>query len=269
MSSEDVAHEFDFDALADGYRHRPPSRGALERARSAAAIALDPLVDIGGGPGHHAAVWASRGRRSIVVDRSAKMVASAGSVPHVSVVRGDAQALPLRSDSVGLAYFHLSIHYGSWRQMLDEAVRVVRPSGAIIVWTLDPDSIGGSSLGRWFPSIESIDRRRFPDPTCIAEHLGQHDRTVGMASELDHIERSAREWIDAVRAGFVSSLQAVPEEEIEDGLAAFRRAYPNDDDVYSYGIGFVRIASVPAPLRCEPRRDKERIDGRRRHCATR
>lgn len=209
-----------------------------------ARSALDPLLDIGGGPGHHASEWAAMGRRAVMVDVSDAMVATASSRPHVQVLKGDAQTLPFRPGSFGLAYFHQSIQYGDWRLSLAEAVRVVRPAGRVEIWTFAPSDLAASSLGRWFPSIEAIDEPRFPEPTELAGFLGSRVSSVDVSRVDEMIERTAGSWVEAVRGRFVSSLQVVSDVELESGITDFKAEYPSDDDVYRYLSRFTRVSCV-------------------------
>lgn len=236
--------DIDLDALARGYRFRPISQAGRDRAVRAARGSLDPLVDIGGGVGNHAGVWAAMGRTAFVIDASRDMVTQAGARPHVDAVRADAAHLPFRNDSLGLAYFHLSVHYGDWRVTLPEAVRCVRPGGRVQIWTFAPSDMGETSLGRWFPSVVEIDSARFPDPNDLAALLGGLGRSVSVTSEVEVMERTARSWVEAVRGRFVSTLQLLADEELESGIAAFRRAFPDDDEVYRYEARYISVTCV-------------------------
>lgn len=236
--------DIDLDVLADGYRFRPATPTAKLRAREAAMSSLDPLLDVGGGPGNHVNEWASMGRTAVMVDVSVAMIDIARRKNHFGVVRTDAQNLPFASDAFGLAYFHMSIQYGDWTRSLSEAVRVVRPGGRIEIWTFAPSAIAASSLGRWFPSIAAIDEPRFPEPSLLAEFLGSMAATVEVASIDETIERSAGDWEKAVRGRFVSSLQAVPDAELDEGIRRFRTQYPDDNDAYMYKSRFSRVTCV-------------------------
>ena len=236
--------EFDLGVLAEGYQLRPISPTAVERAASIARRCLDPILDVGGGPGNHAAVWAGLGRRAVLVDVSPAMIEVARQRSNIRVVLGDAESLPFGSGQFGLAYFHMSIHYGDWRRSLTEASRVVRPGGLVDVWTFDPADIAASSLGRWFPSIRHIDEPRFPDPLDLVAHVGGLVGSVSVETVVEPIARTAASWIDAIRGRFVSSLQLVPEDEIEAGIEAFRSIYPSDDDIYRYESVFTRVTCV-------------------------
>ena len=154
------------------------------------------------------------------------MVTAAAGRRGVAAIRGSAQAMPLRDHSTHLVYFHLSIPYGHWRRALDEAHRVLAPGGVLWIWTLGPDHHATSFLQRWFPRIEALDRDRFPDPDALAAHLAGW-ASVEVGHETEPKARSAGEWSDAVRAGFVSTLQLLTPDEEAAGLAAFAAAFPD------------------------------------------
>jgi hypothetical protein len=96
----------------------------------------------------------------------------------------------------------------------------------------------GSFLARWFPSIGDIDTARFPDPALVVEHLRRDWSLVETGRDIEHKVKPAREWRDAVVAGFVSTLQLVPTAEMRAGLIAYDKAYPNPDDVVEYDLTF-------------------------------
>ena len=245
--------EVDLEVLAEGYRYRPPSIGSLAHAARAADSAdlrpRDRALDAGGGPGAHAAVWAERGAASVVLDASPVMVRTAGSRPGVEAVVGRTQQLPFRDGRFSLVYFHLSIHYGDWRAALHEAHRVLRPGGECWVWTLGAVHHRASFLARWFPSVGEIDAARFPDPAEIVDALADRFGDVNRGTNLEVVERSAGSWVEAVRGGFVSTLQMVPLQELESGLAAFAREYPDPDAIVEYQMRWDWLSTRRRTLR--------------------
>jgi SAM-dependent methyltransferase len=243
----------DLEALADGYRHRPPSAESLAHAaRAADSVGLqagDWALDAGGGPGAHAAVWASRGAGAVVLDASAAMVRTAASRPGVVAAVGRTQQMPFADRKLSLVYFHLSIHYGDWRAALTEAHRVLRPGGECWVWTLGAVHHRASFLARWFPSVGEIDAARFPDPAEIADVMADRFGGVTRGTAREIVTRRAGSWIEAVRGGFVSTLQLVPPVELEAGLAAFRREYPDPDTEVEYQMRWEWLSTQRRTLR--------------------
>jgi hypothetical protein len=165
------------------------------------------------------------------------MVTGAAARSGVEAICGIAQALPLRTGCARLVYFHLSIHYGDWKQSLDEALRVLEPGGSCWVWTMGEEHHRSSFLARWFPSVAAIDGARFPDPAAIATHLERGAEVVA-GREVESRKVPAGRWRDGVRAGFVSTLQLVPRAELEAGLARFAATYPDPDQEVEYVLTF-------------------------------
>ncbi|MGD2051448.1 MAG: class I SAM-dependent methyltransferase [Acidimicrobiia bacterium] len=238
----DDAAGVDLEALAAGYLQRPASEASRHRARRAAAEAsLQPgdwAVDVGGGTGAQAACWAEDGVHAIVVDPSRGMLRRAAARPGVHAVGGRAQALPLATGTVRLVTFHLSIHYGDWRRAIDEAMRVLCDGGECWVWTLGGAHHRASFLARWFPSVAAIDTARFPDPDALADRFAGAGGTVDRGTETEVRERSAAAWLAAVDAGFVSTLQLIPAEELRAGRERFVAAHPDPAEVVRYRLDF-------------------------------
>lgn len=238
----------DLEHLAAGYAYRPASAAARRRARRAGAEArIDRTavaIDIGGGRGEHAAEWVTSGALVVVIDPARGMLRQAAARTGVRAICGTAQQLPLRARSVRLAYFHLSIHYGDWRRSLDEAIRVLEAGGSCWVWTMGEEHHRNSFLARWFPSVADIDAARFPDPAAVAAHLTAAAAEVTTGREIELRTVSSQQWHDAVRAGFVSTLQLVDIEELEAGLSRFTAAYPDPEQPVDYTLRFDWIHAI-------------------------
>lgn len=239
-ASEEALPQIDLDALAVAYLHRPASSASLDRARRAGA-SLPPgsaILDIGGGPGHHARVWREQGHRPVVLDPSAAMCGLAAA-PGIAVVRGRSEALPFADGSFALAWFHFSVHYGDWRAAIDEAWRV--SVGRIEIWTLSAEHHDRSILAQWFPAIADIDAGRFPDPAAIESYLAAKAPGVERNAVVEPIAKTAGEWAAAVEAGYISSLQYLDEASLSAGLDAFRSAHPDPSDVVQYELRLDQI----------------------------
>jgi len=235
--------EIDLADLSAGYRHRPIGKGGVRRASMSTSGISGLVLDVGGGGGEHSVTMKSVDRTPVVVDIEAAMCLTARR-RGVEAILASFEELPIVDDAAALAFFHLSIHYGDWRAAMDEAVRVVRPGGRIDVWTFSGDGIESSSLARWFPSVVAIDRARFPDPDAIGERLASSVSSVAMESWPDPVQRRVGDWEAAVRSRFVSTIQLLPPDEVEAGLAEFRTLHPDPEEIYSYELAFLRITAT-------------------------
>lgn len=235
--------EIDLADLSAGYRHRPIGQGGVRRALTSVTGISGLVLDVGGGGGEHSVAMRSIDRTPVVIDIEAAMCLAARR-RGVAAIRASFDRLPIVDDAAALAFFHLSIHYGDWHAAIDEAVRVVRPGGRIDVWTFSADGIESSSLAKWFPSVVAIDRARFPDPNAIGDRLASRASVVSIESRPDRVERRVGDWEAAVRSRFVSTIQLLPPDEVEAGLAEFRTRYRDPDDTYSYELAYLRITAT-------------------------
>lgn len=237
--------EIDLDRLAAGYRHRPPSHASLERARLAGEglHSGSAILDVGGGPGHHSGVWRDLGHRPVVLDPAREMIRPAVE-RGITVVRGVSQALPFRDKSFDLAWFHLSLHYGDWPLAVDEAVRVTKRGGRVEIWTLAPDHHTTSMLARWFPSVTAVDAARFPESPTVEAYLRKATDEVDRTTVIEHKAPTAGEWVAAVEAGFVSTLQFVDAHELRTGIAAFCAANPDPAVEVAYQLRLDHIVAT-------------------------
>ena len=243
---EFVPGGIDLERLASAYGHRAAGEADRRRASIAAdAAGLEPgdvAIDVGGGRGGHAAVFAARGAMAVVVDRSPVMARHSAAAGIPTVV-ADGERLPLGAGVARLVYFHLSIHHGDAVRMIGEAARVTRSGGTVWIWTLDHSHHRASFLTRWFPSVGPIDEQRFPHPDLLAEALAEEGLTaIPTIVRRDDVVRPAVEWEAAVRSGFVSTLQLIDAEELADGLERFRSAHPDPSERIEYSLLFRCVA---------------------------
>ncbi|MFF7451178.1 MULTISPECIES: methyltransferase domain-containing protein [unclassified Streptomyces] len=93
------------------------------------------VVDIGAGTGIATALLHARGADVIAVEPGAGMAAEfRRGHPDIPVVRGDGNTLPLADDSADLLTYAQAWHWTDPSRALPEAVRVLRPGGALALW---------------------------------------------------------------------------------------------------------------------------------------
>lgn len=93
------------------------------------------VADIGAGTGIATALLRERGADVLAVEPGDGMAAQfRGALPDVPIVRGDGNALPLADASCDLITYAQSWHWTDTRRSVPEALRVLRPGGALAVW---------------------------------------------------------------------------------------------------------------------------------------
>ena len=165
-----------FDRAADYYdatRRLPGGvAGDVADVLSSELAGKELCLEIGVGTGRVALPLAERGINMIGIDLApamlARLVANAGGRPPFSLVTADGTALPLAGGSVdavvGCHVLHL---IPDWQTALDEADRILRPGGLLVLdfggptpkpWSNDFDAIlEGRGVPRIRPGVSSPD----------------------------------------------------------------------------------------------------------------
>ncbi|MEE1809042.1 class I SAM-dependent methyltransferase [Streptomyces sp. BE133] len=126
------------------------------------------VADVGAGTGLATALLHARGARVIAVEPGLGMAAQFRlGLPHVPLVLGDGNNLPLASESIDILTYAQAWHWTNQRKSVPEVLRVLRPGGALALWWNDSDS-----TVPWIADQDSRLRRLFsaeddePDPTA-------------------------------------------------------------------------------------------------------
>jgi SAM-dependent methyltransferase len=194
------------------------------------------LLDIGCGTGRVAAALAERGSRVWGVEPSAEMAALARD--RISTVKvAPAEKVPFKDGWFERAVMVLVIHLLDRPRAFAEAHRVLGPEGRLVVATFDPAHFERYWLNRFFPSLESIDRARFPEPPALREELESAGfSSVRLTALSQRAEVGREEALERVRGRFISPLQLLDEEELDAGL---ERMEAELSDRNEYGLEWV------------------------------
>jgi ubiquinone/menaquinone biosynthesis C-methylase UbiE len=183
------------------------------------------VLDVGCGTGRVSAELAERGSRVWGVEPSPEMAAQAR-VRGVNVKIAPAEQLPFKEAWFERAVLWLVAHLVDRPAAFGELARVLAPDGRIAVATFDPEHFSRYYLNRLFPSLERIDRERFPSPATLVDEL---DATgfSGRLIPLDQRGRISREdALERIRGRFISTLRLLDDAEFEQGLARAEQELP-------------------------------------------
>jgi ubiquinone/menaquinone biosynthesis C-methylase UbiE len=147
LFEHDAADYEDWYASPRGRRADQAERALLDRLLAPFAGAQHAL-EVGCGTGHFTRWLSGRIPHVVGLDRAPAMLAEARRrSPRLRLIQGDAHALPIRSQTIDLAFFVLTLEFLEDPAIaLAEAIRVARRG--LIVVALNSWSVGGLSR-RW------------------------------------------------------------------------------------------------------------------------
>jgi demethylmenaquinone methyltransferase/2-methoxy-6-polyprenyl-1,4-benzoquinol methylase len=200
------------------------------------------VLELGCGPGRAAAALARRhGALVTALDASPSMLSAAREhVPaEVELVEGRAEALPFDGERFDAVLANFVVHLLDRPQAFSEARRVLVPGGVLVVKSRDPATVHDWWASPLFPSVESIERGRFPTGRQLLDEL-RDAGFEGATIELIDVERqfSKAEALVKLRSGAYSTMRLIPAEELEDGI---RRAPHALDDPIRYTLTLLRV----------------------------
>ena len=149
-------------------------------------------------------------------------------VPRSARVReGRAEELPFRSGWFERAVLRLVVHLVDREKAFPELRRVLAPEGRAVVATFDPSHFDGFWLNRYFPSLEAIDRARFPEPDVLRRELeaaGFASTRVVHVSQSHEIDRTTA--LERIRGRHISTFDLLDPDEVAAGTALAERELP-------------------------------------------
>lgn len=193
------------------------------------------VLDVGCGTGALAEALCERAAAKVWgVDASGEMVRIARArVPAgVGIRGGRAEELPFRDAWFDAVVFSLVVHLVERPRSFAEAARVLVPDGRIVVSTFAHDHFDTYWAARYFPSIGTIDRERFPTEQTLTEELlgaGFGDVRSELVSSRSTITREHA--LERIRGRHISTFDLLDATELERGTALAERELPDVVDV--------------------------------------
>jgi SAM-dependent methyltransferase len=202
------------------------------------------VLDIGCGTGRTGAALAERGARVWGVEPSPEMAALARD--RLSTVKiAPAERLPFKDGWFERALMQLVIHLVDRPQAFAEARRVLGADGRLVIVTFGSEHFERYWLNSFFPSLEELDRARFPMPDELVSELRAAGFEEVRLVRLDQTVVIDREWaLTKVRGRFISTLQLLDEDEFRSGLERLEADLP---DRVEYALGWLVAVAHNAP----------------------
>lgn len=186
------------------------------------------MLDIGCGTGRVSAALAERGSRVWGVEPEPEMAARAKE--RVSTVKvAPAEQLPFKDGWFERAVMWLVVHLVDRPRAFAEAWRVLGPEGRLVIATFDPTHFERYWLNRFFPSLEAIDKARFPDADQLRRELADFSSVeLVRLTQSGTIDRASA--LDRVRGRFISPLQLLDDDEYANGLKRMEAELPEQNE---------------------------------------
>ncbi|WP_405778241.1 class I SAM-dependent methyltransferase [Streptomyces sp. NBC_00859] len=186
MTTPSRAHSFN--AVAAAYAANRPSYppALLDAVEELAGrpLAGARVADIGAGTGMATSLLHERGARIVAVEPGDGMTEQfRRTLPGVPVVRGDGNSLPLADASADVITYAQAWHWTDPARSVPEAMRVLRPGGALALWW----NVADRGVG-WIADQTTRIRRFFGDADIV---LGAHG-TAGRTRELGGLDSADR-----------------------------------------------------------------------------
>jgi ubiquinone/menaquinone biosynthesis C-methylase UbiE len=198
------------------------------------------LLDVGCGTGRLAAELRERGNRVWGIDASPEMVAAA-KARGVNAKVARAERLPFKEGWFERAVLWLSVHLVDRPQAFGELHRVLAPAGLALIATFDPSHFDRFWLNAIFPSLERIDRERFPTASQLEQELfaAALEPRISRVSQQAEITRAAA--LERIRGRYISTLELLSDEEYRAGLERAERQLP---ERIEYALEWLVVVAV-------------------------
>jgi SAM-dependent methyltransferase len=204
------------------------------------------VLDIGCGTGRFLAQLTEIAK-AWGVDRSPEMLEVARSrVRAAGLKLGAAEELPFKDEWFQRATMWLVAHLLDRPRAFAEVHRVLEPGGRFAIATFDPSYFDEFWLNELFPSMEQVDRARFPAAAELDAELevaGLAERRLTRLSQRGSLDRKTA--LERIRGKHISTFDLIADEEYEAGLARAERELPEQVD---YRVEWLVVVAVRPPV---------------------
>jgi len=205
------------------------------------------VLDVGCGTGRLEAALAGRARVWGVDAEPEMLEVARRNAPGATFKVGRAEALPFKDGWFERAVMWLSVHLVDRPSAFAEARRVLTPDGRLAVATFDPSYFSVFWLNTLFPSMEAVDRARFPTAEELETELtgaGFAEVRLARLSQTDSLGRE--QGLERIRERHISTFDLISEDEYEAGLARAERELPEQIEYRVEWLVAVADAAVRA-----------------------
>lgn len=222
-----------FDRCAARYdEHRPVDENWWElydRIVELGELRGTRLLEVGVGTGRLAEALASQADARVwAIDASAAMVERArGRGVNARVAR--AEALPFKRGWFDAVVMRMVAHLVDRSRAFSEVARVLAPTGRAVIATEDPASFDAVWFARYFPSVPTIDRARFPSAEALNAELsaaGLPNVRIERLGQARSISRAKA--VDLIVSRAFSTFELIPPREYEAGLRRAQAELPEE-----------------------------------------
>jgi len=164
-----------YDTIGTGYNQ---TRQADDYLTSRLIALLDPnqndqYLEIGCGTGNYTSQLEGKGFTCVGVDPSDKMLNTARKVhPNMAWYQGKAEKTGFADDTFNGVFGVLTIHHWTdLRKGFNEAYKILKPDGKLVIFTSTPEQMKGYWLNHYFPQMMTDSIKQMPSRKKLSKAL--------------------------------------------------------------------------------------------------
>src|SRR5919204_433053 len=189
------------------------------------------VLDVGSGTGRFAAALSQRAKVWGVDEAPAMLEVAREHAPGVRFKQASAYELPFKDGWFDRATMRLVVHLLERPRAYPEVRRVLAPGGRIAVATFDPSYFGLFWFRDYFPSMEEIDRARFPTRDDFERELGSAGFGTPRFTRISQRASVSREVaLERIRGRHIATFDLISDEEFRTGVERAERELPEQVD---------------------------------------